>query len=225
MAETGTIDEQTALARSLIYGSLARVFRAEPDEALIDELRRPECVDAYAELGADLGEDFRSAPASELLHELGLEYTRLFIGPGTHISAHESVFTEIDGDAGGLWGAATVRVKKFIESTGLVYANDYQDLPDHISAELEFMRRLIDWEVEHHRAGDGGAIRYGMRIQERFLDEHLGRWAPTLCRRIVDDAELPFYRVFADLMRDFLVFDRELVEGVLGSEPRRAVAS
>lgn len=208
-------------ARSSVYGLLATVFLAEPDCHLIRGLKGPELLDAFADLGVDLGEDFSSLSESDLKERLSIEFTRLFLGPGTHVSAHESVFAEVDGDSGELWGAKTVEVKKFIESTGLVYDDGFSGLPDHISVELEFMGRLIDWEGDKHAERDDKGAAYCLRIQKKFFEEHLIVWVPALCAQIIEHAELAFYRDMAAMMRDFLHYDYECVKAALGEDDNK----
>jgi len=98
---------ESAKFRSDIYGLLAAVFRQEPDIALIRELRDPPLWGVFSDLEVDLGEVFFTTPEHQLIEILGLEFTRLFIGPNNHISAHESIFAEMDHGIGGLWGART----------------------------------------------------------------------------------------------------------------------
>ena len=196
-----------ALARGRVYGLLASVFRAEPDEAFIDELRSPRFAGALASLQADFGSDFTQLSSNELAENLGIEFTRLFIGPGQHISPHESIYVEVDGEAGGLYGAITVKVKKFIETTGLVYDDAFTGLPDHVSVELEFMSKLCEFESEKWADGDDVGARYCLSVQKMFAEEHLLRWIPDFCEQVMARADLPFYRETARITREFLNYD------------------
>ena len=90
----------SAKSRSEVYGLLTAVFREEPTEAFIKELRGPRLSGAFSEMDVELGEKFYNEPGPEVKEALVLEFTRLFIGPGGHISAHESIFTEVDGGFG-----------------------------------------------------------------------------------------------------------------------------
>ena len=208
----------TAIARSQVYGLLASVFRAEPDEAFIDELRSPRFAGALALLQADFGSDFAQLSSSELAENLGIEYTRLFIGPGQHISPHESIFAEVDGEAGGLYGAITVEVRKFIEATGLVYDDAFTGLPDHVSVELEFMGRLCEFESEKWARGDDEGARYCLGVQKKFGEEHLFRWIPEFCEQVITRADLPFYSETARITREFLDFDFQTLEKAQNSK-------
>jgi TorA maturation chaperone TorD len=142
----------------------------------------------------------------------------LFLGPGKHISAHESIYTEIDGEVGGLWGAKTVEVKKFIETTGLDYESKFTGLPDHISVELEFMRKLAEWEATKWPDDDSESAIYCLKVQKKFIEEHLLKWAPKLCGEIIEKTTMPFYREMAEVTNDFLDFDHDAINETLSSK-------
>ena len=198
-----------AKSRSDIYGLLSTVFREEPAEALISELRGPRFTGAFSEMGVELGEKFYSEPQSEVAEQLAFEFTRLFIGPGPHISAHESIFVEVDEGVGGLWGEQTVAVKKFIETTGLSYDSGFTGIPDHVSVELEFMRKLTAWEAEKWEEGDKKNAEYGLSVQLMFLEEHLLRWLPQFCDAVMTRTEIPFYRAMAELTKQYMEVERQ----------------
>ncbi|MBT3010435.1 MAG: molecular chaperone TorD family protein [Candidatus Thiodiazotropha sp. (ex Lucina aurantia)] len=193
-----------AKTRSDMYGLLTLVFRQEPSEAFINELRGPRLSGAFSDMELDMGGSFYSEPVSAIADQLALEFSRLFIGPGRHISAHESIFTEVDGDSGGLWGARTVEVKKFIETTGLDYASQFTGLPDHISVELEFMQKLADWEADKWIEMDRISAEYCLSIQRMFLQQHILGWIPKFCDAVIAQADIPFYRELAELTKNFL---------------------
>lgn len=211
MGSDGIKSAESARFRSNIYGLLATVFRQEPSEALITELRDPRLSGVISDLGVDLGEVFYSTPESELRETLGLEFTRLFIGPDSHISAHESVFAEMDSGIGGLWGARTVEVKNFIETTGLDYNPEFTGVPDHISVELEFMQRLTEWEADKWNQDDRENAEYCQSIQHMFLEQHLLPWAPQFCDVVIAQAEIPFYRAMSELAKNYLEVEQQSI--------------
>ena len=199
----------SAKARSDIYGLLVNVFREEPTEALIEELRGPRFSGVFSDMEADMGDAFYSASLPEVTELLILEFTRLFIGPTGHISPHESVFVESDSGAGGLWGAKTVEVKKFIESTGLDYEPQYKGMPDHISVELELMQKLTEWESANWMLEEPVSAEQSISIQRMFLGNHLLCWVFELSDRIAAQAELDFYQVMAELLKQFMELERQ----------------
>jgi len=197
---------ENANSRSHIYGLLATVFRNEPTQAFIKELRGPRLSGGFSDLEVELSDEFFTVTESELKEILGMEFTRLFIGPENHISPHESVFTQQDGY---LWGTKTVEVKKIIETTGLDYESEYTGIPDHISVELEFMYKLTEWEAEKWNQKDRESAEYCLSIQRMFLDQHLLCWLPQFCDEVVSRAEIPFYREMAKLVKKYMDFERQ----------------
>ncbi len=201
---------EKAYARSDVYGLLANVFRAEPTAALVQEMQGQGFSEALSTLGISLGDTFHETSPDKLAEDLALDFTNLFIGPGPHISPHESanIAAETPMEAT-LWGKQTVKVKKFIEAAGLEYDESFTGMPDHISAELEFMQRLTAKEAEAWEEPDKDFATNIMKIEERFLGEHLCQWAPLFCDKVTDRSKHPFYRGFAEVTKDFLEFERQ----------------
>ena len=202
---------ENAVARSNVYGLLASVFRAEPTGVFLKEIKGRRFSAVFAELGVDLGQEFYDKPQAELLEELAVEFTRLFIGSASHISAHESVFINLDASEGDHWGAATVAVKKFIETAGLDYEQGYAGLPDHVSVELEFLQKLTEWEAGKWREGNAESAKGCLSVQKKFIDEHLIKWVPDFCDEVIKQAGTPFYGEMAALAKRFLEFDHTVV--------------
>lgn len=198
--------------RGNIYGLLAAIFKEEPGEALVRELRSPRLSGALSDMGVRFGDGFYKTPTSEIVDALGLEFTRLFIGPGPHISAHESVFTEADNGIPGLWGAKTVEVKKFVQTSGLEYKSEFTGIPDHISVELEFMQKLTEWEAAKWDQKDQESAEYCQNVQRMFLARHLLCWLPQLCDEIVTQADLPFYKAMAEVTKDYMELEKQSIE-------------
>lgn len=196
--------------RSNIYGLLALVYRKEVTPDLLSQIKGPRFLGVFSDLGVEGMEAFLQSSEEKLIEDLAVEYARLFLGPGKHISPHESVHHQRgDGDWGTLWGAATVDVKKFIEATGLEYEPDYKGMPDHISVEFEFMAALAQREAQAWAEDDKKGARRYLDVQQTFLKEHLAQWIPDFCDKVIQQAELPFYRAVAELTRGFIEFEIE----------------
>jgi TorA maturation chaperone TorD len=203
---------ESARFRSDIYGLLATVFRQEPNAALIRELRAPQLSGAFSDLGVDLGEAFFTTPENQLIEILGLEFTRLFIGPDSHISAHESIFADMDNGVSALWGETTVAVKNFIETTGLDYKPEFNGVPDHISVELEFMQKLAAWEADKWQQNDRENAEFCLKVQRMFLEQHLLAWLPQFCDVVMAQADIRFYAGVAELTKNFLEFEQQSIK-------------
>ena len=201
---------QIAGNRSTVYALLARIYRGEVDTALVAGLRGDDLKGALADLGAKFDDDLYSGSQEELVTALAEEFSTLFLGPGPHISPHESVHHEIPkGRWGGLWGDSTVAVNEFMKAFGLAIREDERLIPDHISVELEFMERLAAWEEEAWTKGDKAGALDSIEAQKRFLDEHLSRWAPLFCAKVIDKAGHSLYREMARITTEFIAFDLE----------------
>ncbi len=207
------MDENRTAAgnRSNIYGMLALVYRQEMSSDLLKQVKGTQFLEILTDLEAEGTEEidaFLQKPEAELLEDLAVEYTRLFLGPGKHISPHESVHHQRDdGQWGKLWGASTTEVKKLVESTGLTYSEDFKGLPDHIAVELEFMQQLTLREEQAWMDADADAAVSCRQTEKKFIEGHLVRWIPDFCKNVMQQAELPFYRALAALTRSFIEFE------------------
>lgn len=204
---------ETAEARSSIYSFLSLIYSTEVTENLLKQIKETDMLSTLSDMGASFEKDLLKRPDKELIEDLAVEYTRLFLGPANHISPHESIYHERgDGDWGQMWGADTVAVKKFIETTGLEYKTEYTGLPDHISVELEFMGEVIKREAEAWKDNDREGAAYCLKIQKQFIEKHLGAWVPAFCEKVVEHAELSFYREIAKLTGNFLKNESKEIE-------------
>ena len=203
--------EMAALARhrSNIYGFLAAVYRQEVTSDLLEKFKDPQFLGVLSDLGIKLNNSLLKNPEAELLENLAVDYARLFLGPGKHISPHESVHHQKNnGQWGQLWGESTVADKKFIESSGLHYNSDYTGLPDHISVELEFMQQVTLREEQAWSEQDKDTALSCLKNEKKFIEEHLARWIPSFCEKVINEAELPFYREIAGLTKKFIEFEK-----------------
>jgi TorA maturation chaperone TorD len=204
---------QKAITRSNLYGLLATIYRVEPTADLLRQIKHPRFLEALVDVGVTLEKDFLDAPEEQLLSDLAVEYTRLFIGPGKHISPHESVHTE--GHDESLWGRSTVEVKGFIESVGIEFRPDYHGMPDHISVELELMQKLTEAEAKAWQRGDYAEATMWLQLEQEFTDKHLARWVPAFCKQVVGQAELSFYSEMAMVTKEVLEMEKKQIEGLV----------
>jgi len=205
--------KELAGQRGSIYGLLATVYRREMTSDLLHQIKDPQFLGVLSDLGMELNNGFFKKPDKELLEDLAVEYARLFLGPGKHISPHESVHHKKEGtQSGQLWGESTAEVKKIIESSGLEYKTEYTGLPDHISVELEFMQQVILREEQAWQDDDKDTARLCLENEKEFVGEHLFRWIPEFCEKVITEANLPFYREMARLTRTFIEFEKQEME-------------
>jgi len=171
------------------------------EERVFDSMRT-----AAAELGADMaslaqamGEAFAARPLEELL----IDYTRLFLSPTGAVAApYESAW--LAGRDPMLAEEITQSVLASYRSGGYEVDADFKDLPDHIAAELEFLYTLIFREARAAASGDDERRLKAIRLQRRFIEQHLGRWIGPFAAALRDGGETALYRALADLTERFV---------------------
>ncbi|MEG3617643.1 molecular chaperone TorD family protein [Magnetovibrio sp. PR-2] len=204
-------------ARANVYGLLAEVFRSEPSSSFLNNLQDPHVTETLQNMGCSLWDDIDTSSHEQLGEDLALEYTRLFIGPGPRVSPHQSMHVDSRfGEENELWSEETVEVKKFMEGAGVAINDGFIGMPDHISAEFEFMEQLLKAEEEAWSNSDDETAFNILKIQERFYNEHIVRWVPNFCEKLADFAKHPFYKEFADVTNNFISFEGETFKEFLG---------
>ncbi len=199
------IGEEQPPNAAIFNDFLAAIFRTEPTTELHHQVKEPSLLQALADFRVSLGEDFLRTPEDQLLDDLAVEYTRWFLGPGTHVSPHGSV--HMPGEDGLVWRNSTVAAKSFMGSLAGNLDPEYTDLPDHISVELEFMQKLAQARAWH--IGDRAKAMSYRSIEKEFLDNHLSKWAPVFCDKLKMQATLSFYREMAKLLGGFIGINKE----------------
>lgn len=198
-----------ARRRADTYRLLAEVFAAEPTSEMIDSLRQLDVVSAFQSVGIEIADELNRLEnqhgRSGMLEELQCEYTRLFLGPGKHVGPYESLHRPDEQPQ--YWGPSTATVKRFIEHHGLSYDTDFHGMPDHISAEFQFIAVIAEAEAEAIDQGDEDTANQARQIQQVFHREHIACWVPGFCDKVVELAELDFYREMAKLAKAVVELD------------------
>jgi TorA maturation chaperone TorD len=176
---------QETVVRLLLYRFLAQCY-TYPEPAFCEALHGREVWDQLGVAGEALSRRINQSIASlqacvrcynggdeKLLTDLQIEYTYLFINAVPHVPAppYESAYT----GAGLLMGEPVSQVLKAYREAGLIMHDDYDALPDHIAAELEFVSYLVQQEATAAQQAPEEAEAWRTR-QRDFLAEHLLRW-------------------------------------------------
>ena len=201
--------DETTEYRTNTYGFLSIVYLQEPNKEFIKSLRESNILNVLNKSGLCFDEQITNDGSDNFLNDLILEYTRLFIGPGKHISPYESVYRDNE-DA--LWSETTVEVKRFIESLGLEYSCNWSGLPDHIGVELELMQRLTCHEKEAWAREDKETAIRCLEFEKKFVDEHLSQWVPVFCDKVKEETRTAFYGEIAELTKQFINFDSKIID-------------
>ena len=222
-----TADEwhREAVSRSNCYGLLALVFRDVPTAKIVAQLRTTSFVETLSCLAQDITNDL-AGELEAVTKRLGEQYTQTFAGPGHHVSLYASVHR----GEGQLWGDSTVWVKRFIETTGLSFRNNWDSIPDHIAIELELMQRLTAHEAElrvqvasapvnEDKQKSIRLLQKCLQAQELFLSEHLCKWIPQFYERVLEICPSAFYREVAGLTNAIVLSDVEHMATLRSASP------
>jgi putative dimethyl sulfoxide reductase chaperone len=140
------------------------------------------------------------------------EFTRLFIGPfSPPCPPYGSVYMENNRT---LMGDSTMDVLRRYRDLGVDLDRNFNEAPDHICAELEFMCLLVYKELTGLRSGDPGQTEQMLAHQLAFLDDHLTRWIPPFTDRVAAHAHSRFYQELARTTAVFVTEDRRYLAAV-----------
>jgi TorA maturation chaperone TorD len=171
------------------------------EERVFDSMR-----DAAAKASPDLAvtvEALGSAFSSTPLQDLQVDYTALFLSPtGPAAMPYESFW--VGGKDPMRRQEATDEVRRFYAEAGFEIDAEFQDLPDHIAAELELLFALIFREARARAAGDPADELAATELRLRFLRSHLGRWVAQFTAALRAEADTDFYRTLAHLTQRFV---------------------
>ncbi|BDI06787.1 TorD/DmsD family molecular chaperone [Sphaerotilus microaerophilus] len=186
------VDDGDELARAELYGLLARLWQAPPDEALLAALQV--AVTEAPQAGAWLETPWqalvgllRQTPPAQI----AAEYEALFGGVGRpEVFLYASYHL-----AGHLNELPLAQLRAALAELGLARAADSGETEDHIAFVLEVMRWLI--------AGDDAAHCH-LGGQARFFRAHLQPWAGALCEAVAAHPGARVYRALADFTNAFV---------------------
>jgi TorA maturation chaperone TorD len=136
---------------------------------------------------------------------LKVDYAKLFVGPYRLLAApYGSVYLEGERT---VMGESTVDAQHRYREAGLDIAKDFNEAPDHIAAELEFMYVLILNELEGISTSDEEKTIGSLHQQNDFLQAHLGAWVPDFVQDVERNAQTSFYRNLARATKLFIMYD------------------
>ena len=181
--DTSTLDEETA--RAEIYGLLAALYYAAPDDALYGKLRVAitEAPAAGALLESPWGELVAAARAQPLA-DTQREYDALFGGVGK-----PEVYLFGSHYLSGFLNEKPLAVLRTdLAQLGLARDETLPETEDHVAYVCEVMRYLI--------AGEDVAVA-NLTRQREFFARHVQPWLSAMCEAIAGHPKARFYRALA----------------------------
>jgi TorA maturation chaperone TorD len=204
-----------------MYSFLARIYRLEVDQDLLDKMVG---MDLSTQIAVpEIGEGYRMLQQFLLygigettLTDLAVDYARVFLGAGLGARQaaypYESYYTS---PLRLIMQDARDEVLGAYREEGLDRARDLKEPEDHVAFELEFMAYLSHKAATALKDGDTAAATASLRKQQVFLEQHLVRWVPTFCSDIERVARTSFYKAVAKITVGYLTLEQGLLRNLL----------
>jgi TorA maturation chaperone TorD len=187
-----TADGGEELARAELYGLLAQLWLAPPDEALLQQFKV--AVTQAPEAGGHLEAPWQALVAAmRATHvtEATEEHDALFGGVGkAEIFVYASYYL-----SGFLHERPLALLRDDLKRLGLTRDETRGETEDHVAYLFEVMRYLI--------AGDDAAVS-NLEQQRRFFRAHLQPWVSQLCETVEAHPRAKTWRAVAEMTRGFM---------------------
>lgn len=183
-----TPDRGEEEARAEIYGVLATLFYAPPQQALLDAIAAvPVVGDSLLEQAwSELADACRHAQPAKVREE----YEGLFIGVGKpEVLLYGSFYL-----SGFLMEKPLAELRADLAKLGLERSEAMPESEDHLAALCDVMRYLITSD---------DAVHASLAAQLKFFDTHMRSWVLTCCEAVGNHPDARFYRLAALLARRF----------------------
>lgn len=202
-------DEVRQLAARADLARLLAASYYEPGEEFAEEGLFTSVREAASGIDPALGvvaQRLESAYAEAHRQELLIDYVRLFHGPPKALAQpYASVWLSITTQT--VMEDSTVAVIELYREAGFDIAEDFRDLPDHISVQLECLYALLFREAQALRDGQTETRQAAAALRGRLLQDHLAGWLAQFAAAVIAQAQTPFYRSLAELTRDYIAFE------------------
>ncbi|MDR1357847.1 MAG: molecular chaperone TorD family protein [Coriobacteriales bacterium] len=224
----GTMESHTRTllpARSYAYKALHIIFGQQPTEPILSALFSDASLET---LGALVQEDepsyageleafgtlkeyyLSSEDGAATLKDLGIEYTRLFVGPAAlPAPPWEMVYTTGKRE---LFQPGVLEIRALYQSVGCLPAEAPHVSDDHLAIELDFMRFLCEkcqTALEQYNEDEAASLEH---TQRAFLKKHLLVWVPRFLDDVEQATQEPLYIAAGGLLRAFIQLDAGLLQ-------------
>jgi TorA maturation chaperone TorD len=202
-------DMERATAREDLCRFLSACYY-EPDAEFEEERLFESMLEAARRIDPELAESARKlgeAFAAHDLQALVIDYTRLFLGPVQPL-ARPCGSQWLSGEAT-VAQDTTMALLELYQEAGFEVDETFQELPDHVAVELEFLYLLTLKRNEAERAGYAEVVAAWELLRGMLLREHLGAWVGRFAAAVKSGAQTGFYRQLADLTERFVRMEME----------------
>ncbi len=215
----------TATKRAQLYHFLELAL-AHPGEDGHDYFRRVSAEEEFllaygqavgsepelAEKGGAAARAFFAQFRTMSYEEVEAAHIGLFTNNYPHLPCppYGSLFTAIDSEKR---LAEMLTIKEFYQQHGVDIADSFDDLPDHICVELEFLQLLCFRENEAAQAGEADVVAGIQSAQAEFLDRFLLPFASRLADIAIESVPQNCFSHLLDATRFYLLAHRSQLGG------------
>jgi TorA maturation chaperone TorD len=185
-------------ARAAVYGLIARLFYAPPDQAVLGQVLHADAFEGSGDPIALAWRELMESCRNAFPVMLENEHTELFVGTGkaevTPYLTHYTVRYATDHPL--------VELRQQLGHWGMQRKENANEPEDHIAGICEAMRMAI--AVQHRELAE----------QKLFFERYIYRGGIAFCDAVTASAKADFYRRVARFAREFLEVEREAFEMV-----------
>lgn len=180
-------------ARAALYGLIARLFYAAPDEALIAQMLNATAFEHSDAPVAAAWRELAAAAKTAFPVMLENEHTELFVGVGkaevTPYLTHYTIRYENE--------SPLVDVRRQLQDWGIARKEGVGEPEDHIAGLCEAMRFAI--AVQHRDIDE----------QKKFFERFIYEGGTAFCSAVAASPKSAFYRTVAKFAQAFFELERE----------------
>lgn len=108
-------------------------------------------------------------------------------------------------------------IHRLFSKMGVYVPEEWHQPLDYIGVELDFMRLLCDKEREAWEKNGPDSIHEVVKIEESFLENHVGLWVFSFCEKMIEQAREDFYRGIARLTKGLVEYDRIQIRNIISN--------
>ena len=206
--------------RAATYNLLARLYRVEVDEPLLEKLRTARFPlrtgNKEINLGYKLMREYLGSSWENAKTELAVDYVRSFIGHGNTAYScaypYESVYTS---GRRLLMQDARDEVLAIYRANLLKKGEEWNDCEDHIALELEFMQVMSERTAKALKEGKEDEAVEMLKTQRAFVGQHLANWVPMFVSDIKYFSQTDLYIGAGELLLGFVQTEVEALDDLL----------
>ena len=155
---------------------------------------------------------YHACNPEDILHELGIEATRLFVPtPEMQVAPYEGIWRANKEHVKPLMfvNPHSIEVERFCRNCGLAKPANHNDPLDHVATEFELLQYLASIESGITTPANystqpsdfpGGSAQAAYQI---FLSEHAAIWMPDFGNALIKESNLGFYKIVGCMVHAF----------------------